>query len=50
MLCAGDVVLIVGLYFFFRILCLATVDFSTLGTTCVDIVDNCLVGCAIDLV
>ena len=48
--CAGDIVLIVGLCFFFLILCLANVYFSTLGTTGVDIVDNYLVGCVIDLV
>ena len=35
-LCAGDVVLIVGLCIFFLILCLATVDCSTLVTTGVD--------------
>ena len=49
-LCSGAVVLIIGLCLFFLILCLATTDFSTLGTTGVDIVDNCWVGCVIDLV
>ena len=48
--CAGDIVLIVGLCFFFLILCLATVDCSTLVTNGVDIVDNYWVGCVIDLV
>ena len=49
-LCAGDVVLIVGLCIFFLILCLATVDCSTLITTGVYIVDNCWLGCVIDTV
>ena len=34
----------------FMFLCLATVDCSTLGTTGVDMFDNCLVGCVIDIV
>ena len=49
-LCAGAVVFIIGLCLFFLFLCLATVECSTLGTTGVDIVDNCWVGCVIDIV
>ena len=49
-LCAGSVVLILGLCLFFIILCLATVDCSTLVTTGVDIVDQCWVDFVIDLV
>ena len=49
-LCAGAVVLIVGLCLFFMILCLATVDCSTLGNIGVDIVDKFWVDCVIDLV
>ena len=49
-LCAGAVVLIAGLCIFFMILCLATVDCSTLGATGVDTVEMFWVGCIIDLV
>ena len=49
-LCAGAVVLIAGLCIFFLVLSSATVDCSALGTTGVDIVDNCWVDCVIDLV
>ena len=49
-LCAGAAVVFIGLCIFFRILCLAAVYCSTLGTTGVDIVDNCWVGRVIYLV
>ena len=48
-LCAGAVVLIIGLCIFFRILRLASVDCYTLVTTVVDTVDNFWLGCVIDL-
>ena len=48
-LCAGAVVLIVGLYIYFLSLCLATVDCATLRNTGVDIVDKCWVCCVIDI-
>ena len=47
---AGAVVLITGLRIFFLISCLAIVDCSTLVTIGVDTVENCWVGCFIDLV
>ena len=54
LLFAGAVVLIagfvLGVYFFFLVLCLATLDCSTIRTTGVDTVENCWVGCVIDLV
>ena len=40
-LCAGDVVFIIGLCLFFMFLCLATVYCSTLGTSGSNIVVNC---------
>ena len=49
-LCAGAVVLIIGICFFFLFLCLAIVDCSALGTAGMDIVGNCLVVCVIDIV
>ena len=50
-LCAGAVVLIVGFFWVYTyfILCLATVDCSSLGTTYVDTVETFWVGCVIDL-
>ena len=52
-LCAGAVVVIAGFFFGYILLfsdfCLATGFCSTLGTTGVDTVDTCLVGCVIDL-
>ena len=50
LLCAGAIVFIIVLCLFFLFLCLATVEYSTLGTTGVDIVAICWVGCVIDLV
>ena len=47
-LCAGAVVFIIGLCLVFLFLCLATFDCSTLGTTGVDILNNCWTGCVID--
>ena len=38
------------LFYVFMFLCLAAVDCSILGTIGVDIVDNCWVGCVIDIV
>ena len=49
-LCAGALVLIVGLCLFFLILCLATVYCSTLRTTCVYIFDEFFLDCVIELV
>ena len=49
-LCSGAAVLIIGLCLFFLILCLATIDCSTLGATGVDTVEMFWVGCIIDLV
>ena len=43
-MCAGAVVLISGLCIFFLILCLATIDCSTLGATDVDTVEMFWVG------
>ena len=49
LLCAGDVVLLVGLCLLVMCLRLAIVDCSTLGTDGVDIVGNWGFGCVIDL-
>ena len=49
-LCAGAVVLIIGICLLFLFLCLAVVDCSALGTAAMDIVGNCFVVCVIDIV